>query len=89
MYPIRRRRPREPAGSPNTCTVPDRIFWTPTMQRISVVLPLPLGPSRPVTAPLAMVQLNPCSTWLVPRWTTRSRTSTACSMLASWAFNAC
>ena len=44
---------------PSTRTVPDRISWTPARQRISVVLPQPLGPIRPVTEPAgtAAVQL--------------------------------
>ena len=32
------------------------------MARISVVLPLPLGPSSPVTLPRGMAQVKPCST---------------------------
>ena len=47
-----RRSGAEPAGSPSTVTVPDLTIWTPTIARISVVLPLPLGPSSPVTLPV-------------------------------------
>src|SRR5262245_27527214 len=50
------------------------------MQRINVVLPLPLGPSRPVTLPRGTVQFRPCRTWRLPRWTKRSLTSIAVSM---------
>ena len=32
-------------------TSPDSTIWTPTIARMSVVLPEPLGPSRPVTMP--------------------------------------
>ena len=42
-----------PAGSPNTSTAPEVIRCTPTRPRISVVLPHPDGPSRPVTWPAA------------------------------------
>jgi hypothetical protein len=44
---------------------------------MSVVFPLPLGPSSPVTLPAATVQVIPCSTRRLPRSTTRSRTSMA------------
>ena len=36
-------------GRPSTSTEPRRITWTPTIARIRVVLPDPLGPSSPVT----------------------------------------
>jgi hypothetical protein len=77
---MRWRRPAEPAGSPNTFTLPALIFCTPTMQRSSVVLPLPLGPSRPVTLPRGTAQVSPGSTRRLPRSTTRSVTSIADSM---------
>ena len=38
-----------PAGRPSTVTSPPSTCCTPTMARISVLLPHPLGPSRPVT----------------------------------------
>ena len=42
--------PTRPAGrAPSPC--PTSTICTPTIARISVVLPLPLGPSRPVTLP--------------------------------------
>ena len=50
------------------------------MARIRVVLPLPLGPSSPVTLPRGMAQLKPCSTVRLPRLTTRSLTSIAVSI---------
>ena len=34
---------------------PPRTRWTPTIERISVDLPLPFGPSKPVTQPRATV----------------------------------
>ena len=40
---------------PSTVTVPDVTIWVPTMQRISVVLPHPDGPSSPVMVPRAIV----------------------------------
>src|SRR5438552_3022152 len=48
-----------------------------------VVLPLPLGPSSPVTPPVGTAALIPCRTSLRPRTTTRSRTSIAFSMRVS------
>ena len=57
-----RRSGGDPAGWPSTVTVPDLTICTPTIARISVVLPLPLGPSRPVTLPAGMAQVMPCST---------------------------
>src|SRR4051794_36607354 len=71
-----------PAGCPSTVTVPDLTICTPTIARINVVLPLPLGPSSPVTLPAGTTQSTPCSTVRFPRSTTRSRTSTAVSMAA-------
>src|SRR2546430_12806578 len=53
------------------------------MARMRVVLPLPLGPSSPVTPPVGTAVLIPCSTSLRPRTTTRSRTSIAMSMRVS------
>jgi hypothetical protein len=44
---------------------------------MSVVLPLPLGPSSPVTLPAATAQLIPCNTRRRPRSTTRFSTSMA------------
>ena len=54
---------------PSTC-------WTPTRQRISVDLPHPDGPSRPVTPP-PIVRSSPSRTGCGPRTTVRSRISTA------------
>ena len=34
-----------PAGAPSTVTVPPSTFCTPTIERISVVLPHPDGPA--------------------------------------------
>lgn len=51
MYPTRWRNWDDPAGSPRTRTEPDVMIWEPTMQRISVVLPEPDGPSSPVMVP--------------------------------------
>src|ERR1039458_568023 len=41
----------EPAGDRKTCTDPLVIAWTPRSERIRVLLPLPLGPSRPMSSP--------------------------------------
>ena len=53
-----RRSGADPAGSPSTVTVPDLTICTPTMARMRVVLPLPLGPSSPVTLPRGIAQVN-------------------------------
>ena len=39
----------QPAGRPRTSTSPPSTIWTPTIARMSVVLPQPLGPRRPTT----------------------------------------
>ena len=72
-----RRRAGDPAGSPRTVTLPDATIWTPTIARMSVDLPQPLGPSRPVTAPAATSRETPRSTSVPPRCTCRSRTDIA------------
>src|SRR5207244_2186413 len=77
MYATRRRSVGEPAGSPSTRTAPLSTIWTPTIARITVVLPLPLGPSRPVTLPAATLAERPGSATLPPRTTRRSRISIA------------
>ena len=48
---MRVRRFLAPAGWSNTAIDPDAIFWTPTMERNIVVLPLPLGPRIPAIKP--------------------------------------
>src|SRR5262245_49374709 len=70
MYPTRGRRNADPAGRPSTSTEPPAIRWTPTIERMSVDLPLPLGPRRPVTDPAATLQLSPGRT-TTPRRVTR------------------
>ena len=89
-----RRRPRAPASRsrcgvvapgrrrarPSTSTVPLRIIWTPTIARISVVLPDPLGPSRPVTLPPGTSRLTARSACVEPRTTSSSRTWTAATL---------
>src|SRR5215470_9029883 len=83
MYPTRARRAGDPAGSPSTSTDPPATRWTPTIERISVDLPLPLGPSSPVTEPCATSQLRPGSTVVPPRTTRRSCTRIAGPVIAS------
>src|SRR5688500_14162972 len=53
------------------------MICTPTIARISVVLPQPLGPSRPLTVPGATETEPPRSTRLPPRTTIRPSTSMA------------
>ena len=66
----------EPAGSPSTVTAPDSTIWTPTIARISVVFPVPLGPSSPVTAPRS-ISGDPRQDELLPRRTFEVRTEIA------------
>ena len=61
-YATRCRCSADPAGSPSTVTVPLSTFCTPTIERMSVVLPHPLGPSRPVTCPRGMSSWRPSNT---------------------------
>src|SRR5436190_1252176 len=77
---MRPRSPLEPAGMPSTSTTPSAIRCTPTMARISVVLPLPLGPSRPVTDPRSISQLRAGRTTLPPRTTRDDRCAPRCSL---------
>src|SRR5262245_12563971 len=53
------------------------MICTPTMQRMSVVLPQPLGPRRPVIRPRSTVKSRPCSTRLSPLTTFRPSTAIA------------
>src|SRR5215207_8538297 len=53
------------------------MICTPTRQRISVVLPQPLGPSRPVILPRGTVKERLWRTSLSPRTTTRDSAATA------------
>src|SRR6476659_2280162 len=77
------RRPGNPAGSPSTSTRPEATICTPTIERISVDLPHPLGPSRPVMRPAATSTDTPSSTRCPPRLTTRSRMLIAASFTAT------
>src|SRR5262249_20495885 len=76
-YPTCARSDREPASSPSTCTVPPASRCTPTIARISVVLPDPLGPSSAVTVCFGTSNDSSGSTPLPPRTTRSSRTSIA------------
>src|SRR5215208_7356070 len=77
MYATRLRSDGDPAGSPSTRTLPPATICTPTIARMSVDLPLPLGPSSPVTRPAAISAESPGSTTRSPRTTRRSLTSIA------------
>ena len=76
-YATRDRSAGVPAASPSTRTAPPATTCTPTIARISVVLPEPLGPSRPVTAPAATFTETSSMTTLPPRTTRSSSISTA------------
>src|SRR5918993_5496312 len=77
MYPMRLRRARVPAGRPTTSIVPDCTTCTPTIARMSVVLPLPLGPSSPTMRPRGTARESPSSTCSRPRRTRRCSTMIA------------
>ena len=77
IYPTRRRRGVEPADSPKTRTLPPAMIWTPTKARISVVFPLPLGPSNPTIAPCGTSRSSPSMTVARPRRTRRPRVTIA------------
>ena len=61
----------DPAGWPRTVTVPDATIWVPTIERMSVVLPQPDGPRRPVTVPRAISTEKSCRATRLPRTTRR------------------
>src|ERR1035438_4418340 len=51
MYPSRPRNDGDPAEDSKIRAEPPVIAWTPRRERIRVLLPLPLGPSRPMSSP--------------------------------------
>jgi hypothetical protein len=51
MYPSLPRSDEEPAGKSKIIADPPVIAWTPRSERIRVLLPLPLGPSNPMSSP--------------------------------------
>ncbi len=51
---------------PCQCTVPFATGTNPISARISVVLPMPLRPSRPSALPAGRSRLTPRSVWLSP-----------------------
>jgi hypothetical protein len=65
-----------PAGRPSTVTVPLSMICTPTIERISVVLPQPDGPSRPVTLPGTVTNETSSTARTWPRTTVSPSTST-------------
>src|SRR5262245_2580235 len=84
MYPIRLLSDELPASSPSTRSEPDVITWTPTIDRISVDLPLPLGPSNPVTTPARTVADRSSNAGRPPRTTRRRLLTTADSADMEW-----
>src|SRR5690606_4487404 len=70
------RRGTDASGTPSSSTLPADGASAPVSTRSSVVLPEPLGPSTPTTAPRATSSETPCSTSVRPNPTW---TSTACS----------
>ena len=67
--------PASRPAAPSTVTSPPATTCTPTIARISVDLPLPLGPRRPVTAPPSMSTERSRRTVAPPRSTRRPCTS--------------
>ena len=88
-YATRVRSAAEPAGRPSTSIDPESTTCTPTIERMRVVLPLPLGPSRPTMRPLGTVSDRPCSTGMRARRTCRSLTTMAGGAAASALFIMC
>src|SRR5664280_1787583 len=68
---------------PSTWTEPPAIRCTPTIARISVVLPQPLGPSSPVTVPDWTEQETPGRPSLPPRTTSNPSTTTVPPVLVT------
>src|SRR6266446_1767143 len=64
---------------PNSLISPREIFCRPTRERRRVVLPEPFGPIKATNWPAGTLRLTPCRTVWPPRFTQRSRTSTACA----------
>src|SRR5581483_7316376 len=73
-----------PAGSPRTTTAPASTTCTPTIARMSVVLPEPFGPRRPVRRPGATDSERSRRTRRPPRRTRRERTEMAPSTAGAW-----
>ena len=65
-------------------TVPDATICTPTIARINVDFPHPLGPSKPVTVPEPTSSVNPSSTGCPPRTTVTPDTTIAGSVRRSF-----
>src|SRR6266567_7689315 len=76
MYPMRDSTPTGSAtGSrPKTRTEPLSALSSPRMWRMSVVLPAPLTPTRPYTAPRGSDSLTESSAVRVPKRRVRSKT---------------
>jgi hypothetical protein len=68
-------------------TTPEVTIWVPTIERISVLLPHPDGPSNPVMVPRAIRTETSCSAVRLPRTTVR------CSIVmadpSSWINSSC
>src|SRR3954471_751037 len=74
---MRVRRVGWPAGRPRTSRVPVTLAWVPTIERISVDLPQPEGPRRPVIWPRGTSKARPRRTVRGPRATVRPSAWTA------------
>src|SRR2546427_543616 len=64
---------------PSTVTVPASGATSPTIARMSVVLPAPFGPSRPYISPVLTRSVTPSSACMSPNffWTSSTSTATA------------
>ena len=68
-------RPGAESDKPSTIISPDWMVSKRLMQRISVLLPLPLGPQTTTTSPAPMVRWMSLRTWSEPNHLFTSRNS--------------
>jgi hypothetical protein len=53
-------------GIPAMWTLPERGGTSPSIERISVVLPIPFRPMSATASPSATEKSTPCRMWLLP-----------------------
>ena len=79
----------DPAGRPSTRTSPPATTWTPTSARIRVILPQPLGPSRPVTEPARDLERDAVEDDRAPTADAKSALSSNRRLSHSWESGRC
>ena len=62
-----------PTGVPKTASVPPDTVDSPMIMRMVVVLPAPLGPSRPMQCACSTSKLMPLTACKLPKHLTKSR----------------